>query len=150
MSNFSFTEPGSINYLAPGRRPPSTIAPTIVLKSGKPTFAIGIPGSSRIPTALLQVIIDHVVLGRSLADAIGDTRVHWYRSYKTGEEMIEAEKSLPDNVIAGLRALGWKVSLREPAGQGQFFGGINAVQFNPDGTLTGFADPRRTNAAAGF
>jgi gamma-glutamyltranspeptidase/glutathione hydrolase len=150
MSNFAFTEPGSINGLAPGRRPPSTIAPTIVFKNGRPAFAIGIPGSSRIPTALLQAIIDHLVLHRSLAAAIGDTRVHWYRSYRTGEEMIEAENSLPAGVAAGLRALGWKVNLREPAGRGQFFGGINAVEFNADGTLTGLADPRRTNMAAGY
>lgn len=150
MSNFSYTEPGTINYVAPHRRPPSTIAPTLVLDGRRPELAIGIPGSSRIPTALIQVLLDHLVLHRSLADAIGDTRVHWYRSYKTGQEMIEAERSLPADVVAGLEAMGWKVSLREPAGQGQFFGGINAVEFNPDGTLTGFADPRRTNAAAGY
>jgi gamma-glutamyltranspeptidase len=40
--------------------------------------------------------------------------------------------------------------LPEDPGRGRYFGGINAVEFNEDGTLTGFADPRRANAAAGY
>ena len=51
MSNFSFAQSKNPNYVAPGRRPHSTIAPTIVFRGGRPVFAIGIPGSSRIPTA---------------------------------------------------------------------------------------------------
>jgi len=49
-----------------------------------------------------------------------------------------------------LRALGWAVELREPAGTGASFGGLNVITLNPDGTKTGYADPRRTNAAVGY
>lgn len=151
MSNFSFTERSSLNYVAPGRRPRSTIAPTIVLRDGRPDFAIGVPGSSRIPTALLQVIFDHLVMGRPLADAIGDTRVHFAAPLRSGEGVtFEAEQSFPHEEAQALQALGWKVVLPEPAGTGRHFGGVNAIVFNADGTRTGIADPRRTNVAAGY
>jgi gamma-glutamyltranspeptidase len=49
-----------------------------------------------------------------------------------------------------MHSLGWKVDLSEPAGKGRHFGGVNAVEITPDGLLTAFADPRRTNAAIGY
>ncbi|HET7536171.1 MAG TPA: gamma-glutamyltransferase, partial [Candidatus Didemnitutus sp.] len=151
MSNFAFSDQKNLNYLAPGKRPRSTIAPTLVLHDGKPVFALGIPGSARIPTAMLQVLLDRLVFERPLAEAIGDTRFHLDRNWRRdGEESIEAEQSFPANTVEGLRALGWKVQLTEPAGTGRYFGGINAVEFNADGTMTGYADPRRTNAAVGY
>ncbi len=150
MSNFATTGPQGPNYVAPGRRPRSTIGPTIVLREGRPVFAIGIPGSSRIPTALLQVLLDRLALNRPLAAAIGDTRVHYQSGERAGEsDTFEAEASLPAGDVQALRTLGWRVELREAAGTGRHFGGVNAVEFNADGTLTGYADPRRTNVAAG-
>ena len=151
MSNFEFTDAKHLNYIAPGRRPRSTISPTIVLRQGKPVFALGIPGAARIPTSTLQVLLDHLVLQRPLADAIGDTRFHVVIPWKKGDvETFEAEQSFPAAQADALRALGWKVVLPEMAGRGRLFSGINAVEFNPDGTLTGYADPRRTNAAVGY
>lgn len=151
MSNFSFSDPKSLNYIAPGKRPRSTIAPTIVLRHGRPVFAIGIPGGSRIPTALLQVLLDRLVLDRPLAQAIGDTRVHYYAPHQGGEaEVFEAEQSLPHAAAEALQAHGWKVVLFEPAGTGRHFGGVNAIEFNADGARTGYADPRRTNIAVGY
>jgi gamma-glutamyltranspeptidase/glutathione hydrolase len=151
MSNFSFTDAKDVNYIAPGKRSRSTIGPTIVLHNGKPDFAIGLPGSARIPTTMLQVLLDRLALKRSLPEAIGDTRVHFLSSTRSDQsEAFEAEQSFPDTEAKALKALGWKVNLPEPAGTGRYFGGINAVEFNVDGTLTGYADPRRTNVAAGY
>ena len=151
MSNFGFTEPGSINYVGPGKRPRSTIAPTIVFRGGTPVFALGIPGASRIPTALLQVLLDRLVFNRPLADAIGDTRVHFDRNWRrNNEESFEAERSFPSTEAEALRRLGWKVELIESAGTGRLFGGINAIELNRGGGYTGYADPRRTNAAIGY
>jgi gamma-glutamyltranspeptidase/glutathione hydrolase len=151
MSNFAFNDPGSINYVAPGKRPRSTIAPTLVLRAGRPVLAIGIPGASRIPTALLQALLDRLALDRPLAEAIGDTRVHFDRNWRKGdEESLEAERSLPATDAAELRRLGWKVELSEAAGTGRTFGGINAIEVAPGGGYLGYADPRRTNAAAGY
>ncbi|MSU50534.1 MAG: gamma-glutamyltransferase [Opitutus sp.] len=151
MSNFTFSDVKSVNCVASGKRPRSTIGPTIVLRDGRPEFAIGIPGAARIPTAMLQVLLDRLALNRPFADAIGDTRVHYSTPFRAADgEAFEAEQSLPHATSLELQALGWKVSLPEAAGTGRHFGGINAVEFNADGTLTGFADPRRTNAAAGW
>jgi gamma-glutamyltranspeptidase/glutathione hydrolase len=151
MSNFAFHDPDSLNYVAPGKRPRSTIAPTLVLRAGRPVLAIGIPGASRIPTALLQALLDRLALDRPLAEAIGDTRVHFDRNWRKGdEESLEAEHSLPAADAAELRRLGWKVELGEAAGTGRTFGGINAIEVLPGGGYLGYADPRRTNAAAGY
>lgn len=151
MSNFSTSDARSLNYVAPGRRSRSTIGPTIVLREGRPVLAIGIPGSGRIPTALLQALLDRLALNRPLAEAIGDTRIHFLSADRSGErDAIEAEQSFPATEAEALRKLGWRVVLREPAGTGKYFGGLNAIEIGLDGTLTGYADPRRTNAAAGF
>ncbi len=151
MSNFAYKEPRSPNFVAPGKRPRSTISPTIVFREGRPIFAIGIPGSVRIPTALLQVLLDRLTLDRPLAESIGDTRVHFDRNWrKDDEESIEVEQTLPAAEVAELQRLGWKVELTEAAGTGRFFGGINAIELIPGGGYTGYADPRRTNAAIGY
>jgi len=151
MSNFAYTDPRSINYVAPGKRPRSTIAPTIVFRAGRPIFAIGIPGAARIPTALLQALLDRLAFDRPLSEAIGDTRIHFELNWrKDNQESLQAEASLPVADIAALSRLGWKVELAEPAGAGQIFGGINAIEVNAAGGYTGYADPRRTNAARGY
>jgi gamma-glutamyltranspeptidase / glutathione hydrolase len=149
LSNFAYLNPDHPNFVAPGRRPRSTITPTIVLREGRPVLALGVPGAQRIPTAVAQILLDHLHLDRPLADAIGDTRVHWFSPLnRTESEAIESEASLPADVVQDLRAMGWKVDLREPPGTGRHFGGANALLLRPDGQWEGLADPRRTNAAA--
>jgi gamma-glutamyltranspeptidase/glutathione hydrolase len=151
MSNFGFVNADSINFAVPGKRARSTISPTIVFRAGKPVFAIGIPGAARIPTAMLQGLLDRLTLNRPLAEAIGDTRVHFVGMARSGEtEAFEAEQSFPAAEATALRALGWRVVLPEAAGRGRHFGGLNAIEFNPDGSITGYPDPRRTNAAVGW
>ncbi|MEY2880832.1 MAG: hypothetical protein RLZZ15_3212 [Verrucomicrobiota bacterium] len=151
MSNFSLTDPKSPNALAVGRRPRSTISPTIVFRGEKPAFAIGIPGAARIPTAMLQGLLDRLVFERPLAEAIGDTRWHFSAPLRKEDgEVFEAERSFPAATAAALRAKGWRVVLPEEPGHGHHFGGLNAIEFNANGTLTGLADPRRTNVAAGY
>lgn len=151
LSNFAYGSDRSVNRAAAGKRPRSTIAPTLVLRSGQPILAVGIPGGTRIPTAMLQVLLDRLAFGRPLAEAIGDTRIHFERDWRQGNaESFEAEQSLPADTAADLRARGWTVELTEPAGTGKEYGGINAIELHADGSRTGYADPRRTNAAAGY
>ncbi|NBR08019.1 MAG: hypothetical protein EBT98_00005, partial [Opitutaceae bacterium] len=90
MSNFAYTDPRSINYVASGKRPRSTIAPTIVFRAGRPIFAIGIPGAARIPTALLQALLDRLAFDRPLSEAIGDTRIHFELNWRK-----DNQESLP-------------------------------------------------------
>jgi gamma-glutamyltranspeptidase/glutathione hydrolase len=151
MSNFAYSDPKSVNYAAPGKRPRSTISPTIVFRSGKPVFALGIPGAARIPTAMLQTLLDRLALDRPLVEAIGDTRIHWDSNWRKDDEIsINTEQSYPAADVQALSDLGWKVEQPEAAGTGRYFGGINAIERNADGSYTGYADPRRTNTAAGW
>jgi gamma-glutamyltranspeptidase/glutathione hydrolase len=151
MSNFAYGRTPGVNQVAAGKRPRSTISPTLVFRDGRPILAIGIPGAARIPTAMLQALLDRLVFNRPLAEAIGDTRFHFNRNWRRDNaESFESESSLPEAEVAALRARGWQVELPEPAGTGKNFGGINAIELNADGSYTGYADPRRTNAAAGY
>jgi len=151
MSNFEFKDRGHPDYVAPGRRPRSTIAPTLVLLRGQPILALGVPGAARIGTTMLQVLLDYLVLHRRIGDAIGDTRFHFMIPWKAGDELtFEAEQSFPFVQADILRSMGWKIGLDEPAGRGRRFGGVNAVEISPDGKITGYADPRRTNTAVGY
>lgn len=152
MSYFAFNNPKSVNIVAPGKRARSTTSPSIVFQDGRPVLAIGIPGAQRIPIAMLQVLLDHLAFHRPLAEAIGDTRLHLLtpESSKETANVWEVESSLPESEVKALVALGWRVEKMEAPGTGRHFGGFNAIAIAPDGTLTGFADPRRTNAAVGY
>jgi gamma-glutamyltranspeptidase len=100
---------------------------------------------------MLQVLLDRLTLNRPLAEAIGDTRFHFSPALKPGEaDLFAAERSLPADAGTAMTNLGWQLELPEAAGRGRYFGGVNAVEFNADGSYTGYADPRRTNAAVGY
>ena len=149
MSNFNYTDRSLPNHAAPGRRPWSTTAPIVVLEGGRPVLTLGLPGGTRIPSGLAQVLADHLRHGRPLADAIADTRLHWVDADGPGPGRIEAESTLPAATADALRRLGWEVDARRVPGSSSHFGGVNAVVLEPDGSRTGFADPRRLNVAAG-
>src|SRR5688500_5926846 len=105
---------------------------------------------ARKPTAGLQAVGEREASNQELSDAIGDTRVQVAMATRNDEaDTVEAEASVPAAEAETLRSRGWKVELPEPAGRGRHFGGINAVELHADRTLTGYADPRRTNAAVG-
>jgi gamma-glutamyltranspeptidase / glutathione hydrolase len=151
MSNFAYADAANPNAVAQGRRPRSTICPTIVFENGAPCIAIGLPGGARIPTAMLQVLLDRLVWKRPLAQAIGDTRIHFNPAWRNrGGDAIETEIGLDSTTTAALTAAGWRVNEVEPAGTGLHFGGVNAIEFDPNGGFIGYADPRRTNTAAGY
>lgn len=151
MSNFATFDPAHPNFVAPGRRPRSTISPMIVTRSGRAVLALGVPGAQRIPTTAAQVLLDRFMFDRPLADAIGDTRVHLVSPLGADDpdNIFEVEASFPAETEGELVSAGWQVKRIESAGRGRHFGGVNAVELNPDGSWTGLADPRRTNAAAG-
>jgi len=151
MSNFSYSDADSPNAVAAGQRPRSTISPTIVFENGQPRLALGLPGGSRIPTAMLQVLLDRLTWHRPLEEAIGDVRIHFNPAWRNGGvDALEVESGLDLEVIQALSNRGWTVEIKEPAGQGLHFGGVNAIEFEAGGGLSGFADPRRSNWATGY
>lgn len=148
LSNFSVTAQGKPNYVTPGKRPKSTIAPSIWLdKYNQPKLAIGLPGGARITTGLAQVILDYGEFNRSLSESIADVRVHILTSPK--KSILESESGMNETLIRDLKKIGWDVKVVEQLGTGEQFGGVNAVEFMPNGCLRGVADLRRTNAVRG-
>ena len=130
---------GLIGYEAnapgPGKRPLSSMTPTIVLKDGKPFLVTGSPGGSRIITAVLQVVVDVIDRGMDIASAESAPRIHnqWM------PDQVFAEPGVSPDLIAALQARGDKVV---PTGK---FTSVNSIVVTPDG-FAGAADPR-TRAA---
>jgi gamma-glutamyltranspeptidase / glutathione hydrolase len=128
------------NAPGPGKRPLSSMTPTIVLKEGKPFLITGSPGGSRITTAVLQILIDVIDRGMDIAGAVSAPRVHnqWL------PDQVFAEPTLPDALVAALQARGDKVVVQPP------FTSANSIMITPAG-FVGAADPRTRGAlAAGY
>ena len=150
MSNFDFAHPENPNAVAGGKRPRSTISPTLIFRGKKPMIAIGLPGGSQIPTAMMQVMMDRLLWGRSLDQGIGDIRYHIDPARREDAvDTIESESGLAPDVVEYLPTVGWTYKDYEPAGSGIHFGGFTAIEILQDGSYIGYADPRRTNDAKG-
>jgi gamma-glutamyltranspeptidase / glutathione hydrolase len=123
-----------------GKRPLSSMTPTILLKDGKPFLVTGSPGGSRIITAVLQVIVNIIDRGMDLPAAVAAPRVHnqWI------PDQVFAESSLSDELVAALQARGDTVVVQRP------FTSANSIMISPGGFI-GAADPRTRGAlAAGY
>jgi gamma-glutamyltranspeptidase/glutathione hydrolase len=123
-----------------GRRIPSMMAPTVVLRDGRPEVALGSAGSNRIRSAIIQTILNVVDEGLEAQDAVERPRIHYE------EGAVEAEPGVDPQALDALEGDGWEVHRwRE---RNLFFGGAQAVKRDPEtGALSGGGDPRRGGAA---
>jgi gamma-glutamyltranspeptidase/glutathione hydrolase len=127
------------NLPGPGKRPLSSMTPTIVLKDGKPVLVTGSPGGSRIISTVLQVIVDVLDYNMDVEAAVSAPRLH----HQWLPDEVRVEHGFSDEVIAGLRARGHTVVT--PMGQTS----ANSIAVTPNGFLGG-PDPRtRGSEAAG-
>jgi len=118
--------PGHTLSVAPGKRMTSSMAPTLVLRDGRPSLALGLPGGARIFPSVLQAIVNVIDHGMTLQEAVEAPRV-----WTQGQE-LEVEDAVPESVRDGLRARGHEVT---PVAH--VAGGMGAIAFEPDGGLTG-------------
>lgn len=113
LTDFNFTptqgDAPDPNLPAPGKRPRSSMSPTIVLQHGKPFLAVGSPGGATIITTVLQILVNRIDLGMSLPDAIAAPRASQRNAATTQVE--PAFLQLP--VAQGLQALGHKFEVRD-------------------------------------
>lgn len=95
------------NAIEPGKRPLSSMTPTLVFRDGVPILATGGPGGSRIITSVLQVILNHVEFGMNVAEATAAARIHhqWY------PDEVDAESGISPDTVAMLRSMGHKVNV---------------------------------------
>ncbi|MEF9940261.1 MAG: gamma-glutamyltransferase [Clostridium sp.] len=146
MDDFD-AETGTANEVQPGKRPMSSMSPTIVLKDGKPVMTIGAPGSQRIISGIVQVISNVLDFDMDIQDAISSPRIHAGSDWVTSDETIMIETRIDKSVIDGLKALGHPVL---ETGDWMDYPCVQAVVMLPDGTLRGGADPRRDGKAVGY
>ncbi len=124
------------NRVEPGKRPRSSMSPTIVMQDGAPVLAIGSPGGSRIIGYVAQAIINHVDFGMNIQEALGAP--HAVNRFGTYD--LEAGTPMAD--LAGpLGELGYETEVRE------LTSGLHAIAIGE--TLEGGADPRREGIALG-
>lgn len=132
---------GKANAIAPGKRPLSSMTPTIVLRDNKPWFAIGGPGGPRIINAVFQVLVNVVDFNMNLQQAIDMPRIHhqWYPDILYVEEY-----GVSEDTRQALTARGHRIGVKK-------ISNIQGVMIEPgSGMRLGGSDPRGDGRAVGF
>jgi len=131
---------GAANAPGPGKKPLSSMAPTIVMKNGKLFLVTGSPGGSRIITTVANVLVNVIDYGMNLAEATAAPRVH----HQWMPDEVRVEPGVKPDVVSVLQSRGNRVVQGEP------WGSASSIMATKDG-LFGAADPRSPGAfAAGF
>jgi gamma-glutamyltranspeptidase / glutathione hydrolase len=132
---------GESNAIAPGKRPLSSMSPTIVLKDGKLYLVVGSPGGSRIITAVMQVILNVLDFGMNMQDAIDAPRIH----HQWMPDKLDFEKGISPDTLALLKAKGYMMDEARP----QVLARVEGIM-SLDGWLMGGTDLRAAGKAAGY
>jgi gamma-glutamyltranspeptidase / glutathione hydrolase len=127
MYNFD-PHPDRALSIAPGKRVFTSMAPMMALRGGRIAYALGLPGGLRIFPSALQALVNLIDHGMSPQEAVEAPRV-W-----TEGGVLELEPAIPDDVASELSSRGHAIARVK-----RIAGGMNAIAFNPDGTLTGAA-----------
>jgi gamma-glutamyltranspeptidase / glutathione hydrolase len=123
------------NLPAAGKRPRSSMAPTIVLHDGRPFIALGSPGGSMIITTVLQTLLDRLDFGMSLADAIAAPRASQRNSTPTNAEPLFVSQYGPELTARFGQTIASTGSTE--------IGAVTGVEFLPNGDLEAAAEPVR-------
>jgi gamma-glutamyltranspeptidase/glutathione hydrolase len=142
LTDFNFTptqgEAPDPNLPAPGKRPRSSMSPTIVLAGGKPFLALGTPGGSTIITTVLQILVNRIDLGMTLPEALAAPR-----ATQRNTAAVQAEpafQALPE--AAALAALGHTFAANPE------IGAATGIEFRRGGRMVAAAEPTRRGGGA--
>lgn len=142
---------GEANAIAPGKRPLSSMSPTIVTRDGKPVLIVGTPGGSRIITAVLHTMLNVIDYGMNIQEAVDAPRFH--QQWLPDVTNVEPFGLSPDTA-AMLGAMGHKLGPAQPASHvAAILVGAPALGAKPRGAnrYYGANDPRRnTGLALGY
>jgi gamma-glutamyltranspeptidase / glutathione hydrolase len=130
------------NAIGPGKRPLSSMMPTILLRDGKLSFVTGSPGGPRIISATLLSIVNWMRLGEDAQASINAPRFHqqWM------PDVVDLEPTFPDSVTRDLDSRGYRISPKR-----SWIGEIEAIGIDAKtGERLGAADPRRQGVALGY
>jgi gamma-glutamyltranspeptidase/glutathione hydrolase len=129
---------GEANAIMPGKRPLSSMSPTLVEKDGRVFLVLGSPGGSRIITAVLETILNIVDYGMAPQEAVGAPRLH----HQGLPDQVAYERSgLTPETVGALTGMGYKLVEQRP------WGAVELIEI-ANGRLYGVNDPRRPAGAA--
>jgi gamma-glutamyltranspeptidase/glutathione hydrolase len=134
------------NRIEPGKRPRSSMSPTIILRDGRPYLAVGSPGGSTIITTVLQTLVNRIDLGMTLPQAVAAPRASLRNT-----ETVTAEPSFIARYETALKPYGYTLT---PSGDGLTsatdIGAVAALEFKKHGLVQAVAEPtRRGGGSAG-
>ena len=127
------------NAIQPGKRPLSSMCPTVVLRDGRPWLLLGASGGPRIITSVLGVLVNRIDLGLPLPEAVAAGRVH----HQWVPDEIAVEPQVPADWVVGLKARGHRIADQPRTGV------VQAVEIDGE-TLIGVSDPRKGGRPAGL
>jgi gamma-glutamyltranspeptidase/glutathione hydrolase len=127
------------NAVAPGKRPLSSMAPTLVLRQNRPVLLLGASGGPRIISSVLNVLLDVVDFGFTLEEAIRARRIH----HQWSPDEIRFDAPVDAAFVNALTSRGHHVSSRHSTGI------VQAILVR-DGELIGAADPRKGGQPRGY
>lgn len=128
---------GEANAVEPGKRPLSSMTPTLVFKDGRPYIATGSPGGSRIITAVLQLIVNVIDHGMNIADATHQPRIH----HQWLPDIVQHERLVNPDTVNLLTQRGHNMR------QSTALGALETLMFDGKNYF-GCADPRRPGSGA--
>ncbi|MCP3026415.1 gamma-glutamyltransferase [Halobacillus sp. A5] len=139
LTDFSAVPEGP-NQVEPGKRPMSSMTPTMVLEDGEPYLSLGSPGGPTIITSVFQTLVNVIDYDMPLKDAIEEPRI-----YSPSYPQITWEEGIPDHVRAAMEDWGhqWQSNPGE-------IGNVQAVRVLEDGSYEGAADSSRGGTAIGL
>lgn len=149
MDDFS-SNPEHVNRVEAGKKPLSSMTPTIVLKDGAPFMVLGSPGSARIFGTVAQVLSRVIDSGMDIQDAVNAPRIWDDAAWGRDSGVIQYERAMvgidpiSEETLAQLEEMGHGTS---DMGLG---GCVQAIVYQPDGTLRGAADPRQDGKSVGY
>jgi gamma-glutamyltranspeptidase/glutathione hydrolase len=130
------------NAIAPGKRPLSSMTPTILLRGGRPFLVTGSPGGPRIISTTLLTILGVVDHQRDASAAVAAARYH----HQWLPDRVSVEPGVPESVVKALRGRGHDVRRA-----GSAWSSAQVIAIDPaTGRLSGGSDPRGDGIAVGF
>lgn len=138
--------PHGFQEWATNQRITSMMCPTMVFRDGRPVLALGSGGSSRIRSAITQVMMNHLDFGMDIASAIEQPRVHFEK------ERLDVEAGFDPEIADRLHRLAHRLKAGDSEvnvwdQRSMYFGGVMAVSIGPDGSFQAGADERRGGVA---
>jgi gamma-glutamyltranspeptidase/glutathione hydrolase len=138
---FGLVDTRGANAIAPGKRPLSSMSPTLLLRDGKPYLATGSPGGPRIISTTLLTILNVVDYGMDACEAVAAPRIH----HQWLPDVLEVEPGTVEDVIGGLRERGHTVRVAD-----REWSSAQLVLIDPEtGVFSGASDPRSDGLAEG-